>query len=79
METHYIMNEVVNDNSIRRFVANFTQNILNRALNSTCTINETKHGEMEKLHDNTVYVEELHTGTFLSTVMQPKKVNVKKN
>lgn len=78
METHYIMNEVINDRSIRRFVTNFTQNLLNRALNSTCTLNETKQGEMENLHNFGVYVKELHTDTFLSTVMQPKKVCKKK-
>lgn len=72
MESHYVMNEPVNDDSLRYFIISFTNNTLRRSLSSTATIKESRNPIVSK---NAVQIEELNTSNFLSTVMETNRVS----
>lgn len=77
METHYILEDEVNDLTLKEFVYNYSTGILNRALKSSIhvTSNHT-HGypDGKNCESGSVCIRELDANTFLSTVMQQNKV-----
>lgn len=71
MESHYVMNETVDDDSLRYFITSFTNNALRRSVGSVATIKELSNPSYEK---GSVQIEELNTSNFLSTVMEVNRV-----
>lgn len=78
MESHYIMEGPMNGLTIRRFIQNFTNNQLPRALDSSSTLRmkDTPNIVLNKVKDKTkISIEEINTNSFLPTVLQQDKVS----
>ncbi|KAF5280834.1 hypothetical protein FQR65_LT14941 [Abscondita terminalis] len=69
-ETHHILNEGVNDETIREFINNFTITSLPRSYNSEVTIN---YKSIRKKDISDINLLELNAETFLPVVMQENK------
>ncbi|GJQ80005.1 hypothetical protein Trydic_g9478 [Trypoxylus dichotomus] len=81
MESHYVLNGVVTDTSMREFIHNFSQNKLKRALltslkkyNYTHTYASNVKSQVPKT--NILKIVELDSATFLPTVMKKNKAVV---
>lgn len=79
MESHYVLNGAVTDNSMRKFIWNFSRDHLKRGLvtsskkyNYTHTYNANNNREQK---ENSVQVLELDSATFLPIVMLKNKVS----
>lgn len=72
MESHYILEQPINSQSLREFILNYTKNHLNRSFNSIATLSASS--EPVKSENMTqVLIKELDTSTFLPTVLQNDK------
>lgn len=79
MESHYVLQESLNDYTLREFIYNFTNNNLARSFNSLASV---KHPETHvypyqkdcfKKYSSELCSFELNTQTFLPTIMQEGK------
>lgn len=79
MESYYVLNNIVTDESLRDFLRNFTKNSLNRALSS----NEQKsqvHFDLSTCgKENYVCVQELDSDTFIPRISRAHKVSIEPN
>lgn len=77
METHHIMAEPIDEQSLSQFIRNFTNNSLQRATESITTI-KSKHTHVYPLRDKSetdIGISEVNSVSFLPTIMQPNKVS----
>lgn len=65
------MKDDVNDESLRYFINDFHRNVLERALDSSTTLDRRTS---QKINRSEMEVQELNTKSFFPVVMEPKKV-----
>lgn len=77
METHHIMTEPIDEQSLRQFIRDFTNNSLRRATESITTI-KPKHTHADPLKDELetdIGISEVNSVSFLPMITQPNKVS----
>lgn len=77
METHHIMTEPIDEQSLSQFIRDFTNNSLRRATESITTIKSkyTHANPPKDKLETDIGISEVNSVSFLPTIMQPNKVS----
>lgn len=81
MESHYILKDNVNSNSLRELLLNFTNNNLSRSYKSVTNLKVKSNVMVENgknKNSTKILLEELNSVSFLPTVMKENKVSAPK-
>ncbi|CAG9856574.1 unnamed protein product [Phyllotreta striolata] len=70
LESHFVLQQSINRESLKEFILNYTESQLNRSFDSMSTLSAPPEQAENK---SKVFVKELNTDTFLSTVLRNDK------
>ena len=76
MESYYVLNDLVTDESLRDFLRNFTKNSLNRALSSKEQKRPMRFDLSTCENENYFCIQELDSDMFIPRISRVNKVGI---